>query len=199
MAKKKSIVLMSGFLLAASVLFVAPVVVQAHCDTMDGPVILDARKALDKGDVTPILKWVTIQNEQEIRDAFNKTLVVRGKGDEAGDIADRYFFETLVRLHRAGEGEPFTGIKPAGTEIDPLVAASDEAIKSGSADIVIGEISEKVAAGIRERFEKVLAARKHMDESIEAGREYVEAYVEFVHYVEKVHQAASGETTAHEH
>ena len=38
----------------------------AHCDTLDGPVVKTARAALEKGDVTPILKWVTNEYETEI-------------------------------------------------------------------------------------------------------------------------------------
>jgi hypothetical protein len=34
--------------------------------------------------------------------------------------------------------------------------------------------------------------RKHADESVEAGREYVEAYVQYVHYVERLQVDASG-------
>ena len=85
----------------------------AHCDTLDGPVVKTARAALEKGDVTPILKWVKKENEAEIRDLFKKTLSVRSKGKEAQELADMYFLETLVRVHRAGEGEPYTGLKPS--------------------------------------------------------------------------------------
>ena len=74
----------------------------AHCDTLDGPVVKEAQLALEKGDVTGLLKWVRKEHEQEIRDAFARSLAVRVKGKEARELADRYFFETLVRVHRAG-------------------------------------------------------------------------------------------------
>jgi hypothetical protein len=86
--------------------------VLAHCDTLDGPVVQTARTALEKGDITPLLKWVRVEDEKEIKDAFEKTLAVRRKGAEAKELADMYFFETLVRIHRAGEGAPYTGLKP---------------------------------------------------------------------------------------
>jgi len=85
-------------------------VASAHCDTLDGPVVTEGKTALEKGDVTPVLKWVKKEYESEIRTAFEKTLVVRSKGLEASELADMYFFETLVRLHRAGEGAPYTGL-----------------------------------------------------------------------------------------
>ncbi len=106
----------------------------AHCDTMDGPVIREARQALEKGDITPVLKWVKKEAEPEIKEAFQKALAVRDKGPEAKDLADRYFFETLVRVHRAGEGAPYDGIKPAGTKVEPGVEAADKALESGSVD-----------------------------------------------------------------
>ncbi|MHC4687312.1 MAG: DUF6448 family protein [Planctomycetota bacterium] len=101
--------------------FLVPVVF-AHCDTMDGPVVKAAKIALEKGDVTPILKWVS-------------------KGPEAKELADMYFFETLVRLHRAGEGAPYTGLKPAGADLDPAVVQADKALDRGSVeDQYLGDV-----------------------------------------------------------
>ena len=85
----------------------------AHCDTLDGPVIKDARMALDKKDVTPALKWVTKETEPEIIAAFKTALTERTKGSATSEKTDMKFFETLVRIHRAGEGETFTGLKPS--------------------------------------------------------------------------------------
>src|SRR5512134_4158625 len=83
----------------------------AHCDGLDGPVVNLARQALDKGDVKIILPWVAADKEAEIRKAFDLTMAVRGKGAKEKELADMYFFETLVRVHRAGEGAPYTGLK----------------------------------------------------------------------------------------
>jgi len=182
---------------AAGVLLLLSTSALAHCDTMDGPVVAAARAALEKGELTPALKWVKPEAEKELRAAFEKTLVVRAKGPEAKELADRWFFETLVRLHRAGEGAPFEGLKPAGAEVEPAVAAADQALETGKADRLVKELTETVAKGLRERFAKALAARKRAEESVEAGREYVAAYVEFVHYAERLHQDAS--TAAHHH
>src|SRR5512134_1549988 len=102
-----------------------PYPVGAHCDSVEGPVVQDARRALAQGDPTPVLKWVRPEHEAEIRDAFQQTLAVRGKGDDAQRLADRYFFETLVRIHRAGDGEAFTALKPA-RQVDPGIAAADK-------------------------------------------------------------------------
>jgi hypothetical protein len=165
---------------------------RAHCDTLDGPVVKDARAALAKGDVTPVLKWLKPANEPEVRDAFRKAMAVRGKGDDARDLADTYFFETLVRVHRAGEGAPYTGLKPAGTEVEPGIAAADAAVESGKADDLSTEVAGAVAAGVRARYAKVAAAKVHANDSVEAGRAFVAAYVDFIHYIEGLHQAAAG-------
>jgi hypothetical protein len=132
-----------------------------------------------------------------IRETFQKTLKVRTQGKDAQELADRYFFETLVRVHRAGEGAPFTGLKPAGTEVEPGVAAADQALERGSADAAVELVTRAVAQGIRERYEKVSAAKAYKDENVEAGRAFVAAYVSFVHFVEEVHALASGEGSSH--
>lgn len=170
--------------------------VSAHCDTLGGPVVQDAKTALQKGDVTPVLKWVKPEDEAQIRKAFQETLVVRAKGPEARDLADRYFFETLVRIHRAGEGAPYTGLKPADA-VEPIIAMSDKALDSGSVDSLLKAVTEHVAQGIRERFQHVLAAKKHANESVEAGREFVEAYVIYTHYVERLHADATTNPSHH--
>lgn len=174
----------------------APLAARAHCDTMDGPVVMAAKAALEKADVTPVLKWVKKEHEGEIREAFRRTLAARSKGAEVKELADMYFFETLVRIHRAGEGAPYTGLQPAGT-VEAPIAAADKALESGSVDDLAKEIGEAVSGGIKKRFAKAFEAKKHAEHNVEAGREFVEAYVEFVHYVERLHQDAVGHAARH--
>ena len=180
---------------AIAALFLAtPNDASAHCDTLDGPVIQDARKAIDAKDITPILKWVKPKDEKAVRAAFNKTLAGRVKHSEE---AEHKFFVTLVKIHRAGEGAPFTGLKPAGA-VEPAVAAADKALASGSPDALVKLITDDVAAGIKKRYEHAAATYKHKDESVAEGREFVEAYVTFTHYVERLHQDATGKGGAHD-
>ncbi len=171
--------------------------VNAHCDAIDGPVVTEAVAALERSDVTPLLKWVAPEHEDEIRAVFKRTLAVRGQGADAKELADTLLFETLVRLHRAGEGAPYTGLKPAG-HVDPALAAADQAIAAGTADQLARELGLAAERGVKERFERVLAARKYKDQSVEAGRKYVAAYVLFVHYVEGLHvRLRGGASRAH--
>lgn len=192
---RKTILFISLFVIM--MLFSISSKVFAHCDTLEGPVIKEAKVALENKDVTPVLKWIPKEQEAEVKAAFDKALKERAKGVEAKEKSDMEFFEILVRIHRESEGAPFTGIKPAGTPPEPVVVAADEAIEVGTVDSLVEEISSNIAKGIRERFNRVIETKKHMNESVEAGRAYVAAYVEFVHYVEGLHKSVSEVTVHH--
>jgi len=179
-------------------LFLYSINADAHCDTLDGPVVESARHALAAGEVTPVLQWVSTDDEQLIRTSFQNTMEVRKLGGQAQKLADMYFFETLVRIHRAGEGASYTGLKP-GTEVDQAIALADKALESGSVDKLVGVLTDATAKGIRERFRRALETRKHADKSVTAGREFVEAYVIFTHYVEELHASIKGGTEHREH
>lgn len=163
----------------------------AHCDSLDGPVLLDAKAALEKGDVTPILKWIPVHDEEEIKAAFAKTSALRVKGEDVREMADLYFFETLVRIHRAGEGFAYTGLKGSVKDAGPAVNGADGALESGCDHALTGMIVEDVKVGINERFERTKALKAKAADSVEAGREYVAAYVDYVHHVEGIHVAAT--------
>jgi hypothetical protein len=162
---------------------------KAHCDTLDGPVVAAARNALDTRNVNLVLVWVQKTDERAIRDAFQKTLNVRKAGGDAKLLADGYFFETLVRIHRAGEGAEYTGLKPSGT-IEPAVAAADKAIETGRLQALAKIITERTEAGLHEHFEQVMAKKEYSPNDVEAGRAYSSAYVEFVHYAERLYDAS---------
>src|SRR4030042_2975528 len=125
--KKNSILIAITLLMLCNYKFVF-----GHCDTMDGPLIGDAKKAIEQNNVNYVLKWVLPDNEEEIKEAFNLIMKVRELGSEAKELSDKYFFETLVRIHRSGEGVPFTGIKPSGTPIDEKIKAADKSIELGN-------------------------------------------------------------------
>ncbi len=164
---------------------------RAHCDTMDGPVVTDARAALEAGDVVPVLKWIPVEDETRIKAAFENTLAVREVDARVRELADRYFFETLVRLHRASEGAPFTGIQPAGTPVEPVIAEADRALAARSISHLAQHLNEALRDQITHRFERVLSSSDVKDSSVAQGREFVEAYVEFTHFVERLHQSLS--------
>jgi hypothetical protein len=175
---------------ALLVLAALPSAARAHCDTLDGPVVQTARKALETGKLNPVLAWVRSQDEAEMRAAFARALAVRKSGAEARDLADTWFFETVVRVHRAAEGAPYTGLKPAGQDLGPAIAAADRSIDSGSTAAVEKLLADAVKAGVHERFAR-MKAQKRPGEDVVAGRAWVQAYVPYVHYVEGVYEAAA--------
>jgi len=163
----------------------------AHCDGMDGPVVTGAKEALENEDINLVLIWVQKKDEAEIKKAFQKTLAVRKLNPEAKELADMYFFETLVRIHRTGEGASYTGLKPAGRDLGPAIPAADKAIIDGKIDPVIKLLTDKMRDGINEYFNHVMAKQNFKKDDIEAGREYIEAYVTFIHYIERLYEGAN--------
>lgn len=181
---------------AAAVAMTWGTAAQAHCDTLDGPVVNEARKALDTGNVNLVLGWVQKKDEAEIRGAFQKVTAVRQTSAAARDLADTYFFETLVRVHRAGEGAPYSGLKPAG-DIEPAIAAADRSIETGKLEPVAKLVIDRTKAGLHEQFDKVSAKKSYAPNDVAAAREFVNAYVQYVHYVERVHDGAGTAQAAH--
>jgi hypothetical protein len=166
----------------------------AHCDTLKGPVVTAAAAALEARDPSLVLRWVRPADEALIRSAFQQALVVRALGPEARALADRYFFETVVRIHRAGEGAPYTGL--VDREPEPIIAATDQAIRLGTTDELEKLLVARVRAGLAERFAAARAARDFRAGDVAAGRKFVAAYVPLTHWVEGVFTAAEG-TTEH--
>jgi len=169
----------------------------AHCDSYDGPVIQDALKALKQNKVELVLKWVEPKYEAEITEKFNQTLRLKGKNKEINKILEESFLETLVRLHREGEGASFTGIKPAGS-MTPLVAMADNSLETKDVNFVIESVNNHLKEVLQEKYHKVMELSKTKDDSVEKGRAYVVAYVEYTHTLEALEHILS-EDAHHAH
>jgi hypothetical protein len=184
-------------LFAAVFSVLVPSTASAHCDTYDGPVVKAGQRTLETGDLVHALIWIKPAAEPELRAAFERSRKVRDLGPDARELADRFFLETLVRLHRAGEGEPYTGLKPKGTDLGPVIPVADEAITSGSSRALRRLIMDQTAKGLEHRLELVTTKRKFKVKDVQRGREYVEAYVTFMHYAERLYDAATAKHTPH--
>ncbi|NRP74802.1 hypothetical protein ILFOPFJJ_05724 [Ensifer psoraleae] len=174
-----------------------PISARAHCDAADGPVATAAVRALDRGNVNLILPFAPAPAEPELRSAFEQSLNVRKQGPDAKALADRYFMETAVRLHRAGEGAPYTGLKPAGTDFGPAIPAAEEALETGKPDALTALMSEEVSHGIAQRYREARAHRAVTREptaqaDVAKARARVSAELAFIGYVEGIHLAAKG-------
>jgi hypothetical protein len=195
MKNVKTIVTCSA--VAFGLTFLAPGNVLAHCDSLDGPVVKAAQRALETRNLSQVLIWVQADDEPEIRAAFEQTLIVGALSPQAKDLAHRYFFETVVRVHRAGEGASYTGLKPAGRDLGPAIPAADKALDEGSLGPVVTLLTKGVEDGLRRHFEEVITAKHFKPGDVSAGREYIKSYVEFIHYVERLYEAIT--TPAHGH
>lgn len=185
-----------NYLTAAAMVAVAglalPASAAAHCDSMDGPVVKAAQQALASRNVNLALVWVRPQDEPAIREAFERTLQVRTAGGNTAELADLWFFETLVRIHRQGEGEPYTGLKPAGTTAEGI-AAADRALAQGSADALAKGVATHAAEALQAKFARVQQLAKYDPADVAAGQAYVAAYVEYIHFVEALHRVIHGD------
>ena len=177
---------LSMMLLFAIFIFIFTNTASAHCDSYDGPVIKDAEMALETNNVNLILKWVTKEQEKEITTLFQKIYELRNGDKEVYEIVEKHFFETLVRLHRETEGAPYTGLKPAGTT-KQIIQMTDKALKENNVEDFLLKLNNHIDKVVREKYEKVSKLDKVKDNSVEAGREFVAAYVDYTHTVEAIH------------
>jgi hypothetical protein len=156
----------------------------AHCDMMEGPVIKDAQKAIETNNVNYVLKWVAPEGEKEVNEAFKLSIKVRDLSPEAKILSEKYFFETLVRIHLQSEGKSFSGVKPKGTPIDEVILAADKSIETGSMSQLENMVANGKLKELKKLFDIVLELSKYDVNDLPAAREYVESYVKFFHYAE---------------
>lgn len=168
----------------------------AHCDSYDGPVIKDALKALEINNVNLVLKWISSEQEREITDLFSTVYSLRNGNKEIYNLAEKHFLETLVRLHRETENAPYTGLKEAG-HVEPIIKMSDNALQNGDPEQLLSALTQHINAVLKEKYLKVDELMQVKEESVVKGREYVDAYVDFVHTVEAFHEIIEGKHQRH--
>ena len=171
-----------------------------HCDSLDGPVVTAARQALEAGDVDLVLPYVPAGDEEEVRRVFAAALSVRTLGEAAREVADQLFFETVVRLHRAGERAPYTGLRPAGLDVGPVIPLAEQAIATGSSTVVADYLAGAIRHQLKHRLDEVNSLAATKDESVVRARAWVEAMLGFQvyshHVLGAIDAPAHGE---HEH
>ena len=174
----------------------------AHCDTMDGPAVQDGRIALETGNINYAYKWIFEDFEKELKEIFDLSLKARRLGADAREAADRWFLENLVRIHRAGEGASYDGLKPSGTALDPKVTAADESIALGNMSPIKGLVTMEEYHLLEEKFNRAIALKDYDINDVKAARAYVEAYVTFFKMAEgeeHEHHPAHGHEHHHGH
>lgn len=163
-----------------------PLNASAHCDSYDGPVIQDALKALEENQVELVYKWISEAQEEEISALFKKTYEFKQKDQEIYQLLEKHFLETLVRLHREGEGAPYTGLKPAGST-KQIITLTDQALLEKDLPTLLKRLNTHIAKVVQEKYDTVAALWEVKDESPEKGRAYVAAYVDYTHTIEAIH------------
>jgi len=163
-----------------------------HCDTMDGPVVKAARQALEAGNVNLILPYVPKEGEAE---------VIQARKDDAltKEVADLYFFETVVRIHRAGEGAPYTGLKPAGLDVGPVIPEAEKAIETGNPEGLVKVLIDTVHEEVHKRLHHVMHLKRHAEASVDEARAYVGAMLGLQVWSHSLYMAAKPEPHAGEH
>jgi len=167
-----------------------------HCDSLDGPVVRAASRALEEANIDLVLPFVHESGEAEVRHAFDLVAKARLQGAEARDVADQYFFETAVRVHRAGEGAPFTGLKPAGIDVGPVIPLAEEAIADDDPTKLADFLATAVRDEVLRRFAEMASARPALDATVAQVREYVERMLGLEVWSHKLYQRVNA--PAHE-
>lgn len=169
-----------------------------HCDSRDGPVVKAAIRALEAENVSLVLPYVPKDGEADVIKAFNKVILARKEGATAREVADDHFFETVVRIHRAGERAPYTGLKPAGLDVGPAIPAAERALETGSPDELVQVLTDIVRASARKRFDRAMHLKRHAAGSVDEAREYVEAMLGLQVWSHKLYMTAKAEAHARE-
>lgn len=187
-SKKSTTIMKMAGSLAMVLMFIAFTTQQtyAHCDRKNGPVAVDAKEALKTGDFSKIAIWVGEEQEDELQAKFKQSLAIYNKGGDARELATDYFMETAVRLHRAAEGMPFTGLKPASPNPSDI-AKAEKALVTGDIGPLQTLLKEELEKETSKWFEKALEAKKNKDKSVEAGRQWVDSYVKYIIYTHKLY------------
>ena len=164
-----------------------------HCDSLDGPVVRAAAHALQTRNVELVLPYVHADGEAEVREAFARVLPLRAGGDQVRELADRWFYETVVRVHRAGEGAPYTGLKPAGLDPGPVLPLAEKAVETGDVEPVHDLLAAELRHQLEQRLRRVgeLAAAK--DRSVADARAHAEAMLGFEVYAHHIYTALQQE------
>jgi hypothetical protein len=162
-----------------------------HCDTRDGPVARAAMRALETRNLNYVLIWIPEESGGELRSFSERTLRARTAGGEAQEVADDWFFENTIRLHRAGEGAAYTGMKPSGLSEGPVVPGAEKAIETGDPGETIAFILKTVEDDLARRFGRVMEKKTYDANDVAAGREFIEAFIGWVVYAHHLYMSVT--------
>ncbi|KAB2840623.1 MAG: hypothetical protein F9K45_08825 [Melioribacteraceae bacterium] len=188
--------LSKSIILTAALFFFINNSISAHCDSVEGPVVKAAEEALNSGNINHVLIWIPAENENELKELFQKVSGIRNINESVREIADLYFYETVVRIHRMGEGVGYTGLKGKDFKPEEGIEAADLAIRNNSVEEILSHVDESKHEKIKNYFSGLQSKKNFEVNNVAAGREYVSSYVHFIHYIESLF---TGKTNTHNH
>ncbi|MGE5252228.1 MAG: DUF6448 family protein [Bacteroidota bacterium] len=187
--KRISILLVIGMVAVSALVTATPA--SAHCDSMNGPVAQAALKALDSNNVKLVLPYVKPEAESELTAVFKHVMQVRQQGGSAKELADRYFIESAIRLHRVGEGAAYTGV--TSEAVPAPILAADKAMQSGSMDPLYKMFDRAIRKSVQDKYQVVVKAREEAAKlgTVEAYREQAEAELIFEKFIYELYGTAT--------
>jgi hypothetical protein len=138
-------------------------------------VVVAARHVLEEGDVDLVLPYAFEEGWDEIRHAFDLAVRAWAAGGDARAVADRWFFETVVRVHRAGEGAPCTGLKRSGLDVGPVIPVAEHALEQESPDELADLLAARPVEEITHRFHHLAPLKAEAEGGLHQARAHVEA------------------------
>jgi hypothetical protein len=168
-------------------------------DITNGSVMDAAKMALDTGNVNYVLIWVPEASENKLKNLFAKTVCERRDRKDVQDIAFDWYFETVNRLHRAGEGTLYTCMNLAGLDERSVVPKVKRVIETGEAEEIIGFIPKTQEHDFRHRFRHVMEKKNYDVNNVVDGRAYVAAFTDFIVYLHHIYTSIPREAGHAEH
>jgi hypothetical protein len=157
-----------------------------YCDSMDGPVVKAAEVALEMENVNYALPYILEKYEDELKDAFERTIQVRELSGDAAELADYWFFETTVRLHLKGRKRPYNGLKPSGINGDPVLSMADQAINNENLKDLMNFLLNSIKEDVDVRFDEVVSKKDYDINDIDDARDYVDSMLNFYFYLQQL-------------
>jgi hypothetical protein len=167
-------------------------------DLGEGPVIKAARRALKTGNMNYVLVWVPEESEKKLKNLFEKTFCEQRAGKDGQNIAIGWYFETVSRLHCAGERALFTCMKNAGPDESTVILKAERAIETGDEKEIAEFVPKNYEDDFRHRFRDVMEKKNYAMNNVTAGRVYVAAFIDFIRYLHHTSASIPGKTDQRE-
>nr|WP_319373987.1 DUF6448 family protein [uncultured Methanobacterium sp.] len=157
-----------------------------QCDGMDGLVVKAAEEALEMENINYVFPFIRERYEDELKDAFERTLLVRELSGDAAELADYWFFETAVRLHLKGRGMAYNGLKPSQISKKPVIKMAEQAVRTENMNDLMTFILNSIKEDVLSRFDDVISKKDYDVTDVEDARDYIDSLLNFFGYMQQL-------------